>query len=425
MIYNPRLKGCIDRFFGGNAGTPPDILPFLEGINALFEEDERFARERRGDEKQLRLLAQSVTSSTDCISITDLQDNILFVNKAFCDTYGYCAEELIGRHISIIRSSSMDPKTASEILPGCLAGGWSGVVINRRKDGTDFRLQLWASAVRDDDGQPFGYVGIARDLSEQTRIRRELDVTEQKYMVLFENANDAIIIFDPDDERIFEVNKKACEVYGYTRNEFLTMNLKSITKYVTRGEGLLHEISLKKIFRGFETVHLHKDGREIIFEGSASMIELAGRPAVMVILRDITDRRIVENRLRSSEERLWLISENINDFLVVIDSAGRIQFTTESLRLLGYDKTELVGSEFFGFVHYDDRNRFQGEFRHCMESYTHCSVNFRFLPKDGIPLPVEASLSLMVGDEESQVMITMRDVSERGRGEDVRQRKSV
>ena len=407
------LQQQIEHHFGDNESVPRELHQFIEEINATYEEADRDIEERKREDKKLKLLAQSVKSSTDCISITDLQGTILFVNKTFLEVYGFHEEEVVGHNVDVIRSDRMDPAVTHGILPATLAGGWNGLVLNRRKDGSDFEIELWTAPVRDDDGTPFAYVGIARDLAEKKSIQKALDTSELKYRALFENANDPIILFRADTEKILDVNKMACEVYGYSKDEFLSMSLKSMTKNVSRGEGIIEEIQRKRFHRGFETVHLHKDGHEILFEGSASLIESDGSRTIMAILRDITNRRATENRLKQSEERLWLISENISDFILVLDDAGNIQFATESFRLLGFDKNELLGFQFVSFIHPDDQSGYTREVRQVTENYSHSSFVFRFLQKGGDPISMEASVSLMVGDEASQVMIAMRDVTNR------------
>jgi two-component system, cell cycle sensor histidine kinase and response regulator CckA len=129
--------------------------------------------ESRRAEHELRLLANAMRSIREAVSITDLEDRILLVNDAFCRTFGYTEQELIGKSISIVRSSRNPTEAVTGILPATLAGGWQGELWNRRKDGSDFPISLSTAAVRDDAGAPVALIGVASDITERHRIEAE------------------------------------------------------------------------------------------------------------------------------------------------------------------------------------------------------------------------------------------------------------
>ena len=104
--------------------------------------------ERKKAEQEIGLLAQTVASIRDCVSITDLEDRIIFVNDAFLNTYGYTREELLGKPVSILRPAKTSLEVGRRILTATSAGRWSGELINRRKDGSEFPIELWTSVVR-------------------------------------------------------------------------------------------------------------------------------------------------------------------------------------------------------------------------------------------------------------------------------------
>jgi PAS domain S-box-containing protein len=132
-------------------------------------------RQRLAD-REMRLLAQTITCAQDCVSITDLQDNLLFVNDAFLRTYGYSdQEELTGKNITMVRGGLQEPANGGpEIREKTLAGGWNGELINRRKDGSTFPVELWTSVVKGEDGGPVAMVGVARDITERRRAEEQI-----------------------------------------------------------------------------------------------------------------------------------------------------------------------------------------------------------------------------------------------------------
>ncbi len=148
--------------------------------------------ERRRAEEQNTLLAQTLKSVRDCISITDNEDRIMFVNDAFLATYGYEEDEVLGRHVSVLRPSDIAPEKTQGIFPSTREGGWHGEVLNRRKDGTQFPVELWTSVVRDPAGEPVAYVGVARDISDRKYAEQAI-IAEKERAERSDRLKDAFI----------------------------------------------------------------------------------------------------------------------------------------------------------------------------------------------------------------------------------------
>ena len=131
--------------------------------------------ERKQAERENSLLAQTLKSARDCISLTDLDNRIVFVNHAFLETYGYPESELLGKDIRMLRSAEPSSGLRQDnVLRSTLEGEWHGELMNRRKDGTDFPIELWASLVRDSSDIPIAMVGVARDITERKRLEDTL-----------------------------------------------------------------------------------------------------------------------------------------------------------------------------------------------------------------------------------------------------------
>jgi PAS domain S-box-containing protein len=124
--------------------------------------------------QRLKLLAHTLDSVDECVSICDPEDRLLFVNRAFLRTYGYEECNLIGENVSIVRSPLSSPEVTGGILPATLAGGWRGELWNRKRDGADFLVMLNTAAVVDGNGRVEATVGVARDITESKRAEAEL-----------------------------------------------------------------------------------------------------------------------------------------------------------------------------------------------------------------------------------------------------------
>jgi diguanylate cyclase (GGDEF)-like protein/PAS domain S-box-containing protein len=141
-------------------------------------------------------------------------------------------------------------------------------------------------------GGSIAYIeGALIDITELRRAEYELSRSEREYRSLFELARDAIIIFAIEDEAILDVNDSACRLYGFDRDEFLSMSLESITKNVAMGKERIARLIEGGEGRTFETSHFRKDGQELRLEINAANVVFKGRKAIMSVNRDLSDRK--------------------------------------------------------------------------------------------------------------------------------------
>ncbi|GEM_PF-232548 len=136
--------------------------------------------ERKRAEKEITMLAQSLKSINECVSVTDLEDKILFVNESFLKTYGYEAYELIGKNISIVNSQRNVNELINKILPTTIHNEWHGELLNKRKDGTEFPIYLSTATIKDNENNILGLIGVATDITERKRTEKELIEAKDK-----------------------------------------------------------------------------------------------------------------------------------------------------------------------------------------------------------------------------------------------------
>ncbi len=177
--------------------------------------------------------------------------------------------------------------------------------------GSQLYHDRWASLVRSHQLA----VRTAELEAAQQELRRDRDELELRvneraeelrrasldYQRIFEHAHDAILILAPDQEVVLNVNPRACEVYGFSREEFIGLSLERISENVPRGRTHVMATLERGIFYNFETVQYRKDGSRMFLEINASLIEYEGRPAILSINRDVTERRRAEE-LRLAKE---------------------------------------------------------------------------------------------------------------------------
>ena len=142
----------------------------VEGTWAII----RDISERKRIEKEMRMLAHAMKSVRECVIVTDLDEQILFVNEAFAKTYGYHIDELYGKKIDILRALGNDDKVVNKILPETLHKGWEGEILNRHKNGQVFPIYLSTSVIHDENNEPIALIGVAADITEKKKIEDQL-----------------------------------------------------------------------------------------------------------------------------------------------------------------------------------------------------------------------------------------------------------
>lgn len=179
-------------YFEDRSETVPMDPVFLLEAEGIYSSDHPLAgsfmgtqgiardiTERKKTEGDFLMLAQALKCISECVSVTDLDDNIIFVNDAFVEVYGYERHELLNQPISVVRSDDHHSEMFNEIHPASLAGGWQGEVINRRKDGSEFPVQLSSSVINDPSGYPIALIGVATDISERKRLETQLHQSQK------------------------------------------------------------------------------------------------------------------------------------------------------------------------------------------------------------------------------------------------------
>ncbi|MBN1575166.1 MAG: PAS domain S-box protein [Chitinispirillaceae bacterium] len=131
--------------------------------------------------------------------------------------------------------------------------------------------------------------------------------SEQKFRLLLRNANDAVYVHEVSRTgggNFIEVNDRACEMLGYTRKEILSMSVPDIdtTEHTDRRVPSIVENLFLIKESVFETEHMAKNGRRIPVEVSIRLFELQGKPTVLSVVRDITERKRTEETLANAQK---------------------------------------------------------------------------------------------------------------------------
>lgn len=115
-------------------------------------------------EEKLQLLSRAVMSTDDSVYITDIQNKIIFVNRAFCETYGYDEQEIIGKDSNALFSQDFEDTNTKEASE---AFGQHVETYHRRKDGSEFPVSVSTSVIKGENGNTTALIGVARDITQR------------------------------------------------------------------------------------------------------------------------------------------------------------------------------------------------------------------------------------------------------------------
>jgi PAS domain S-box-containing protein len=287
-----------------------------------------------------------------------------------------------------------------------------------RKDKTALFVRENAKAVRDEKGRILYYEGTVEDITERKKAEASLKESEEKFKNIFEFANDGIIYLDSTG-RILEINKKALEIYGGSKEEVLGKHYKDLGIFnIEEIPSLLNNFAniLSRGETNLEISIRNKNGQEFYLECSASLMKTGGKSSdIMVITRDITERRKVEEALRTSEQRYKLLFEKSLAGVYRTTLDGKVINCNESFaRLLGYDSAEEIMNHRAVEFYFKDAER--KEFLALLQkkgSLNGFEICMR--RKDGKPVWILENVTLIKDEKSGQVYIQGTSVDITGR----------
>jgi len=330
---------------------------------------------------------------------------------------GYSKEDLIGKSALIFIHPDDLNDSIKNLKRGFSVGEGIGVVRIKKKNGDYKWLEVKGRTFKNIDNEKKGLI-ISRDVSERKRTEQKLKESEEKYRDLFENAPYSIILSSPDGNML-EANETTVKIFGFGKDEIIENNFLNLGIYTPRQvrKFVKRFLAMKKGEKvpSIELQVKKKDGNLIWITYKSSLIKVDNQLLIETIIQDITDRKLIEQQLRKSEEEYRLITENANDLIALLNQKLRYIYINEAVheRFLGYSKRDLIGKNLGLFIHPDD---IKYVFNVIRENWKKGEVtaNLRFKKSDGtyIWLEVRGVISKSAKGELLGVTIS-RDITER------------
>jgi two-component system cell cycle sensor histidine kinase/response regulator CckA len=286
-----------------DSGAPiRDAAGSINGVVLVFQDitEEYQLRE------QYRNMAFLVASASIPIVMSTIEGNLSHVNPAFLKTWGYDRpDEVLGRSVN---EFWVVGDRIAEILNTVETENIEFEEVQAlKKDGTIFSAQFSAAAVRDDNGRPVALMASSLDITKRKLAEAARNESEARYRNLFESAGDAILLMTGD--KFIDCNQKALSLYGCSRDVIVGHSPAEFMPPVQPDGRKSHEKATETINAAmagnpqlFEWQHKKMNGTLFIAEVSLNLVELSTGAYIQAIVRDITERKELEDQLHHSQK---------------------------------------------------------------------------------------------------------------------------
>lgn len=356
----------------------------------------------------------------DAVFITDIAGNITLMNKEAEQLTGFLENEVINKKLVEILNivDETTGKCLENPMTQVIKDGESFSIGNKTllisRNGERIPVSDSIAPIKDESSKIIGTVLILRNQTDERKREAALIESEEKYYRMFEDSPQPMWIYDINTLRFLEVNEAAILHYGYSRDEFLSMNIKDISPKEDV-EKLIEDVN--KTVKPYNNAgiwrHLKKNGDTIYVSIKSHEVTYNKRIARHVLANDITDIKIAQDALQDSELKFRKLFEDHSAVKLLIDAQTFVIADANKAAALfyGYDREELIGMN-IGQINIIDKSRIKTEVQKVINSHK-VHFEFKHRKKDGTTCDVEVFSSKIVISGKTFLHSIIHDVTEK------------
>lgn len=375
-------------------------------------------------ERLLELCHVVFRSASEGVIVVDDGGLIRLANDKVEELFGYPRDELIGSPVDMLvperlRKVHLGHRKQYWAAPRSRPMGQGMDLVARRKDGTEFPVEIGLNLVETDEANLV--VGLISDVTVRRQMEEALRAQMRQIEQILDTTMDGHILADTNGT-LLNVNPAYCDMVGYSREELLEMNIRELEvalapEDVERRIEQLVELGKDR----FETKHRCKGGGTVDLDVSIVIMQPEETPLVAAFVRDITERKRAEEALRASESVLRGTMESAADGVLVLDTEWRIMYVNRRFADMWSLPDGLLetrdASKIIPIVldQLKDPDAFQTRIR---GAFSADEVTFDITSlKDGRVFE-QYSVPLLIGSEVAGRVVRSRDITARTRAEE-------
>jgi PAS domain S-box-containing protein len=369
-------------------------------------------------------------AAPDAMVVVNHRGEIVLLNLQAEKQFGYHRDELVGQKVKNIipegfaeRLVADGTRSAAEALAQQIGTGIE--LIARRKDGTEFPIELMLSPLESAEG--ILVTAAIRDISVRKEAEKHLARMEGRYRGLLEAAPDAMVVVNQKGDIVL-LNVQAEKQFGYRRDELVGQRVKNIIpkgfaeRLIADEKRSVEDALAQQIGTGIELTGLRKNGSEFPIEIMLSPLESAEGVLVTAAIRDISVRKEAEKHLARMEGRYRGLLEAAPDAMVVVNQGGEIVLlNVQAEKQFGYRRDELLGQKVKNIIPSGFAERLIADEKRSVEDalaqQIGTGIELIARRKNGSEFPIEIMLSPLDSAEGILVTAAIRNISVRREAE--------
>ncbi len=333
--------------------------------------------------------------------------NIIDANDAAINFYGYPMNKMLGKHISEINVLPK-PKLKQAMKHALQEGKKQFFFQHRNVHGEIKDVEVFTTAIK--YGSENCLLSTIYDITPRLKAEKALKESQDRFEKLSNLTFEGILIHDHG--KIIDANQSLLKMLGYSLSELVGQS--AFIFIVEKYHEIVKENIVKQTAKPYELEIRRKDGTIFFAEVEARNFLEKNKELRVSAVRDITDRKFFDQKLRSSEHRLQMIVENANEGIIVAQQGYLVFINPAMTQMMGHTKQELLKSPFISFIHPEDQQMVLD--RHIERTKGEAVVNrydFRLAQKNGEYCWVQITATLIDWHDQPAVLGLLTNISER------------
>ncbi len=379
-----------------------DITERRKTEDALKESEERYR--------------QLVENSTDMIYKTDKYGNYTFVNQVFINVSGLSVAEILKMNcfdkvpekyqedVKLFYRKQFEKKQPVSYyeLPCYIANNkiiWVG---------------QYSSLELDESGEPIGFSNTAHDITDRLKAENNLKASEDRYRKLVKHLPDAIVVHD--GKIILFANDQAADMAGVKSGKIL--HGQPISAFIHPEYKEILSERVKKIVDGktldpIEVKLQNSDGKSLFVETQGVLINFDNKPAIQTVFRDITEKKIASEALKSSETRLRKLIETSPDGIAINDFKNIYFINEAGAEIVGEKPEDIINKPFLKYITPKEKEKLKDIINKLKNGEKISSFDITVLRADGTERIIEAKGTTTTHNGKPATLTFLRDITER------------